>query len=306
MANHGFGQGVGVTPIQLAVAYAAIANGGYLVRPYVVKAAYDAAGRPLLTHTPQALHRVISPGVAHTMNRLLQGVVNGPDGTGQLARVNDFVVAGKTGTAQMVNPTTGAYYQSRLVASFVGLSAGRRSAPGDPGRALRRRPWALRRIDRRAGLQRNRLGRAQGSERGFDRTALRGGEPAAIRACDQRRCGVGASTDALPGQALGGDDSTAAALIGRDRIPDFSGLSLRRAFALAAGRHLNLEVEGDGYVIAQQPAPGAATGTGSVTLRLAPVIADARNTGLSLHNDLTHGTQSGSGAPPCAGVAPCA
>ena len=90
MANHGFGQGVGVTPIQLAVAYAAIANGGYLVRPYVVKAAYDAAGRPLLTHTPEALHRVISPGVAHTMNRLLQGVVNGPDGTGQLARVNDF------------------------------------------------------------------------------------------------------------------------------------------------------------------------------------------------------------------------
>ena len=55
------------------------------------------------------------------MNRLLQSVVNGPDGTGRLARVGDFVVAGKTGTAQMVNPTTGAYYQSRLVASFVGF-----------------------------------------------------------------------------------------------------------------------------------------------------------------------------------------
>ena len=110
-----------MTPIQLAVAYAAIANGGYLVRPYVVKAAYDAAGQPLLTHTPETLHRVISPGIAHTMNRLLQGVVNGPDGTGRLARVSDFVVAGKTGTAQMVNPTTGAYYQSRLVASFVGF-----------------------------------------------------------------------------------------------------------------------------------------------------------------------------------------
>ena len=53
LANHGFGQGVGVTPIQLAVAYAAIANGGNLVRPYVVKAAYDATGRPMLTHTPE-------------------------------------------------------------------------------------------------------------------------------------------------------------------------------------------------------------------------------------------------------------
>jgi hypothetical protein len=97
---------------------------------------------------------------------------------------------------------------------------------------------------------------------------------------------------------LGGNDSTAAALTGEDRIPDFSGLSLRRAFALAARRHLNLEVEGDGYVIAQQPAPGAATGTGSVTLRLAPVIADARTAGLSLQNDLTHGIRAAPAHPP--------
>src|SRR5262249_39379401 len=50
LANHGFGQGVAVTPIQLAVAYAAIANGGNIVRPYVVRTARDADGRPLLTH----------------------------------------------------------------------------------------------------------------------------------------------------------------------------------------------------------------------------------------------------------------
>ena len=88
------------------------------------------------------------------------------------------------------------------------------------------------------------------------------------------------SSDApCPGSALSGDDSTAAALTADDRIPDFSGLSLRRAFALAGRRHLNLEVEGDGYVIAQQPAPGAAAGAGSVTLRLAPVLADAGQAG---------------------------
>ena len=55
------------------------------------------------------------------MNPLLRNVVTGADGTGRLAQVADFTVAGKTGTAQMVNPATGGYYQSRLVASFVGF-----------------------------------------------------------------------------------------------------------------------------------------------------------------------------------------
>ena len=55
-----------------------------MARPYVVKAAYDAAGRPLLTHTPKRSHRVISPEIAHTMNRLLQGVWTAPTALGGL------------------------------------------------------------------------------------------------------------------------------------------------------------------------------------------------------------------------------
>jgi cell division protein FtsI (penicillin-binding protein 3) len=288
LANHGFGQGVGVTPIQLAVAYAAIANGGYLVRPYVVKAAYDAVGRPLLTHTPEALHRVISPAVAHTMNRLLQGVVNGPDGTGRLARVSDFVVAGKTGTAQMVNPATGAYYQSRLVASFVGF------LPADDPRlvilvvlydvahghfgGLTAAPV----FSQIASGALSDLNVAPRAAHYYAASLL----PAAAAASEDSPA---ESAEALPESAFGGDDSTGAALAGTDRIPDFSGLSLRRAFALAGRRHLNLEVEGDGYVVAQQPAPGSAIGAGSVTLRLAPVVADARTDDRSSLTDLRHG-----------------
>jgi cell division protein FtsI (penicillin-binding protein 3) len=301
LANHGFGQGVGVTPIQLAVAYAAIANGGYLVRPYVVKAAYDAAGRPLLTHTPEALHRVISPAIAHTMNRLLQGVVNGPDGTGRLARVSDFVVAGKTGTAQMVNPTTGAYYQSRLVASFVGF------LPADDPRlvilvvlydvahghfgGLTAAPV----FSEIASGALSDLNVASNTPH-YDTASLLPAVPTA--GGDSREASIDQSPDAPPGSELSGDDATAAALTGDDRIPDFSGLSLRRAFALAARRHLNLEVEGDGYVIAQRPAPDAAAGAGSVTLRLAPVLADARVAEASLGTDSTHGIQAASARPP--------
>jgi len=294
LANHGFGQGVGVTPIQLAVAYAAIANGGYLVRPYVVKAAYDAAGRPLLTHTPEALHRVISPAVAHTMNRLLQGVVNGPDGTGRLARVSDF--AGKTGTAQMVNPATGAYYQSRLVASFVGF------LPADDPRlvilvvlydvahghfgGLTAAP-VFSQIASGALSDLNVAPRATH----YDVASLLPGAPGASDDSPAE------SAHALPESAFGGDDPTGAALAGSDRIPDFSGLSLRRAFALAGRRHLNLEVEGDGYVVAQQPAPGSAIGAGSLTLRLAPVVADARTDDTSSVTDLTHGPRTASAHP---------
>ncbi len=301
LANHGFGQGVGVTPIQLAVAYAAIANGGYLVRPYVVKAAYDAAGRPLLTHTPEALHRVISPAVAHTMNRLLQGVVNDPDGTGRLARVGDFAVAGKTGTAQMVNPTTGAYYQSRLVASFVGF------LPADDPRlvilvvlydvahghfgGLTAAPV----FSEIASGALSDLNVASNAPH-YDMASLMPTVHAA--GGDSREASIEQSSDALPGSELGGDDSTAAALISDDRIPDFSGLSLRRAFALAGRRHLNLEVEGDGYVIAQRPAPGMAEGAGSVTLRLEPVLADAGAVNASLRTTSTHGIQAASARPP--------
>ena len=279
LANHGFGQGVAVTPIQLAAAYAVIANGGYLVRPYVVKAAYDVAGRPLLTHTAEALHRVIAPDVAHTMNRLLQGVVNGPDGTGRLAQVGDFVVAGKTGTAQMINPTTGAYYQSRLVASFVGFLPANDPrlvilvvlydvAHGHFG-GLTAAP-VFSEIASGALSDLN----VASTEPRFNTASLLPVRDAA--AGDD-------STEEPAGQlsraVLSGDDTTAAALTGGDGIPDFRGLSLRRAFDLARRRHLDLEVEGDGYVVAQRPAPGAVPGASPVSVRLAPVVAEAGKAG---------------------------
>ena len=304
LANHGFGQGVSVTPIQLAVAYAAIANGGYLVRPYMVQAAYDASGHALLTHTPEALHRVISPDVAHTLNRLLQGVVNGADGTGRLARVEDFTVAGKTGTAQMVNPATGAYYQSRLVASFVGF------LPADDPRlvilvvlydvahghfgGLTAAPV----FSQIAAGALSDLNVASHAPR-YETASLL---PFMQAASGDARSGArdlpsGASPADAAAAELSADDATAAALTDGDRVPDFIGLSLRRAFALAGRRHLQLEVEGDGYVIAQQPAAGASSnGGGAVRLRLAPVVAEADGAEISTA-DLKHGLHAAPAHP---------
>ncbi len=78
-------------------------------------------GRTIFTHTPQVLRRAIAPDIAHQMNLLLRNVVMSDGGTAAKARVDGFIVAGKTGTAQMVNPENGTYYQNRHVSSFVGF-----------------------------------------------------------------------------------------------------------------------------------------------------------------------------------------
>jgi len=122
LANHGFGQGIALTAMQLAVAYGAIANGGLVMRPYVVRAAYDCDGNRILEHSPQVLRRAVLPAAAHTMNLLLRSVVEGEGGTGSRAAVDDFIVAGKTGTAQKVDPATGAYSKTKYVASFAGFA----------------------------------------------------------------------------------------------------------------------------------------------------------------------------------------
>jgi cell division protein FtsI (penicillin-binding protein 3) len=266
LADHGFGQGVAVTPIQLATAYAAIANGGVVMRPFVVKAAYDAAGNQILQHTPQALRRAVSPGVAHTMNLLLRGVVNGNDGTGRLAQVADFTVAGKTGTAQMVNPATGTYYQDRLVASFVGF------LPADDPRlvilvVLYDVPHA-----HFGGLVAAPVFSeiASGAMRRLDvAPAHPTYETASMLPFDLSESALGGDnhTDGST-EAAGQSEAVAAAPIAAGATPDFRGMSLRRAFALAGARGLDLSVSGSGYVIRQTPAPGASLDRGAVQIAL--------------------------------------
>lgn len=118
VASISMGQEIGVTPLQMVSAVAAIANGGVLMRPYVVSEIRDAAGEILRQVPPQAKRRVISPETARSVTRILEGVVT--DGTGTKAAIPGFRVAGKTGTAQKVDPRTGVYSVSRFVASFAG------------------------------------------------------------------------------------------------------------------------------------------------------------------------------------------
>jgi len=118
LASIAIGQEIGVTALQLVTAVAAIANGGWLMKPYTVSEIRDEKGRVVVQVSPQVRRQPISPESVHTLSKILEGVVT--HGTGSKAAVPGYRVAGKTGTAQKIDPKTGAYSSNLSVGSFVG------------------------------------------------------------------------------------------------------------------------------------------------------------------------------------------
>lgn len=116
------GQEVGVTPLQLITAVSTIANGGTLYKPHVV--AELRRGNQVLPLpgplAPAEPKNVIHPQTAATLRRLMEGVVL--NGTGKLARLDGWTAAGKTGSAQKIDPDSGRYSRTQLIASFTGFA----------------------------------------------------------------------------------------------------------------------------------------------------------------------------------------
>ncbi len=131
-----FGQEVGVTPLQMTAAISAIANGGILYRPRVVRERFrpgPAGGGPMLPFelpsvvsastrraAPPEGRRILSPETALEVHKMLERVVL--EGTGRGARLNGYTSAGKTGTAQKVDPATRTYSKTKYVASYIGFA----------------------------------------------------------------------------------------------------------------------------------------------------------------------------------------
>jgi cell division protein FtsI/penicillin-binding protein 2 len=118
MGNLPIGQGMAVTPMQMATGYAAIANGGILRPPHIVEEVGTRTARK-----PQG-HRVISEATAASVRRMLEGVL-GPGGTASGAGIDGYVLAGKTGTAEKPDET-GGYSKTKFVSSFVGFAPAKR------------------------------------------------------------------------------------------------------------------------------------------------------------------------------------
>jgi cell division protein FtsI (penicillin-binding protein 3) len=125
LASMSFGQEIGVTALQMTAAMAVVANGGYLMKPLIVKQVETADGEVKRTVNKVAVRTVLQPSTVDTLTDILRGVVL--HGTGKKAAVPGYAVAGKTGTAQMID-ANGSYSMIDHVASFVGFVPASRPA----------------------------------------------------------------------------------------------------------------------------------------------------------------------------------
>lgn len=113
------GQEVGVTALQLVSAISVIANGGQLMKPYIVQEIRDKYGEVIKEFTPVLIRKVISLDTAARVKKILQAAID--EGTGKLAQIKGFTAAGKTGTAQKLE-ANGAYSHDKFIASFIGFA----------------------------------------------------------------------------------------------------------------------------------------------------------------------------------------
>ncbi|WP_041979319.1 penicillin-binding protein [Pyrinomonas methylaliphatogenes] len=245
------GQEIGVTPLQVAAAFAAVANDGVRVAPHLVREVRSGDGAVVKRAQPEA-RRVISAETARTLRGMLEMVTL--KGTARRAQLDGYTAAGKTGTAQKVDPRTHAYSKTKYVASFVGF------APASDPRVV-----IIVVIDEPRG-------------------AYHGGEVAApvFREIAERvlpyldvapdvigpnladQMGARHSEARVPQVAIErrGEMVLAHAQGAGFTMPDLRGQSLRDAARLCAQLGLSLVADGEGRVIAQEPEAGAAVRAG--------------------------------------------
>jgi cell division protein FtsI (penicillin-binding protein 3) len=255
-----FGQGISVTALQLAMAMGAIANGGRLLEPVLVHEVKDGRGETLREGVPHVRREAIPPGIAKMVGEMLTAVTE-RDGTAPEAAVPGFRVAGKTSTAQKVDPATGKYSMEKFTAVFVGF------VPAE-------RP----RLVIAVVLDEPMIGHYGGDLSGpvFRRVAessLRylGVTPSASSAKLQGVTRSGDVADATLAAARApenaplpaADPAPSTAAKDAVKVPDATGMAMRDAIHVISGAGFVPQVEGTGKLVRQTPSPGTAAAKGS-------------------------------------------
>ncbi len=246
-----FGQGISATSVQLVTALSAIANGGFLMKPYTVKAVRDSAGAIVFENNPTVRRRVVSRQTAARMTEMLVGVT-APGGTGTKAALADFEVAGKTATAQKPDLKEGGYLDKAFTAAFFGFVPAR-----DPMMA------AIVVLDE-----------PQGDYHGGAVAA-----PAFREISSETLSYMGASPDRqgvkvrlvnyAPRNETGKNSSQGDKDFDRPMtVPDFTGMTMRAALGAAQKEALEINAVGSGKAVSQIPKPGSPIpDDGAVTVR---------------------------------------
>ncbi len=266
-----FGQGISVTNLQMAMAAAAIANGGELMEPILIKRVTTATGEVVREATPRVRRRVIQKRVAQTVTELMIAVTEG-EGTGLEAAIDGYQVAGKTATAQKTDPATGRYSLDKFMASFVGFVPAKK--PVVAIAVLVDEPMVehaggavaapiFRRVAQ-AALKYKGL-TAQAKER-VDVATLGVKPDRANVAYDLLREAQGKKPSVQEGVVAGGPVPA-----GKVRVPDMTGWPARAAVRQALELGIEPRISGTGLCAKQEPPPGGVVDKGaSITLVFEP------------------------------------
>ena len=245
-----FGQGISVTALQLVNAFASVANGGTLYRPFVVSAVGKGENVAHLQTEPEVLGHPITSSTARTLERLLESVVE--EGTGKKAAIPGYRVAGKTGTAQ--KPVRGGYSSNKYLASFVGFAPSR--DPAVVGLIV---------IDEPSGP---RYHGGDVAADAFSRVVSKVLSYLGVPPTRHQIAAWPAEDTQMPHPA---DNQVLVAALSKDfelddvvsreshddqTFPDFSGLTAREALTRSAALGLKVRMNGRGFVSDQQPLPG--------------------------------------------------
>ena len=233
------GQEISVTALQIVSAFGAVANGGVLMQPRLVRATFDAEGREIARVEPKPVRRVISEETARTLMRLMVQIVD--QGTGHAAAIPGYEVGGKTGTAQKMDPAIKRYSHAPGVLSFVGI------APADDPRFV-----MLVMLDEPKNEK-------WGSEAAAPIFSAVGHEILRyleVPARDAQPVQFMANERAVDAASAGVDPASAALAPDLSRMPDVRGQPLRQALATLAILRADVELQGNGLVVDQVPAAG--------------------------------------------------
>ncbi len=293
LASFAIGQEITVNALQILNAFAAVANGGTLMKPHVVKVIVDEAGTIVRRYKPQKIRRVVSSSTAQKLTEIFEGVVD--HGTGVRAQMPRGLLAGKTGTAQKADPDTRAYSNTDYVASFVGYYPSRN--PKIVGIALLDSPEGghIGGIVA-APMLKNIFMRIMHNPRSSlfaSFTQLTESDETSLSLWDRFKDFWGTPETALAGSISDDEplhvafnsppsnsefDSDESVYVPVDKkitpptpnnpieltIPDVRGLSIREAVTLLTQSGLDFEINGSGVVTKQSPQPGKQLLRGSV------------------------------------------
>ena len=238
-ANIYFGQGMTASSLQLTMAMAAIANGGKLMRPFVIKSVKDQQGVVVTENRPKMIRQVISPEVAYKVRHVLERVVD--EGTGTEAAISGFRAAGKTGTSQKVDPRTMRYSQVNYMSLFVGF------VPVDKPRLVIMVAVDEPKEERYGGLVAGPVFKELG---GWTLNHLRVNPQVRLVKIEEDP-----KISEVRRQIM--EPKPTVMIQDPDLLPDFRGQSMREV--LRGGRSLGLDVvlEGTGLAVRQVPQPGS-------------------------------------------------